>query len=94
MAEQIGAAMVEQGLAACVNILAPITSIYNWQGKLQRDTETPMILKTRTQRVPALIAAIQQAHPYETPAIVAIGTSAASVPFADWIVQQTRKKID
>jgi periplasmic divalent cation tolerance protein len=88
-AEALGGAVVEQGLAACINILPQMRSIYRWKGGIARDDEVVGIFKTRRGRVDALTAVIQARHPYETPAIVALPIAGGSRPYLDWIIAET-----
>ncbi|MEO8723060.1 MAG: divalent-cation tolerance protein CutA [Sphingobium sp.] len=80
---------VEECLAACANILAPCTSIYEWEGDLREESEVPVLFKTSARRRDALIARLAQLHPYDTPAIVAWSVDEAHVPFANWVNEQT-----
>lgn len=86
-AERIGRAMVEQGLAACVNILPPCQSIYRWQGAIEESVEVPALFKTDADRTEALIAAITALHSYDVPAVVAWPIAAANPDYAVWIRQ-------
>lgn len=88
-AETAGRALVERRLAACVNILPAMVSIYQWQGALERDEEVVMIVKTRRAIVEETRKALAAAHPYETPAIVTLPTAEVNVPYADWLREQT-----
>lgn len=88
-AEKIGRAMVEAGLAACVNLLAPCLSFYRWQGKVERATETPALFKTTATRASALIAAIAAHHPHAVPAIVAWPADNALPAYAQWVTDET-----
>lgn len=90
-AERAAQAAVEAGLAACANILGPVTSIYRWRGKVERAGEIVMILKTGTARAAALTESLARNHPYETPAIVAIPVLAPAswAPFLHWIDEET-----
>lgn len=85
-AEGIGAAMVEEGRAACVNILAPCASVYRWQGKVERAAEVPALFKVRADMVDSLIAAIAKRHSYDVPAIVAWPVTQAGPGYAEWVV--------
>lgn len=89
-AEAIGAAMVEEGLAACVNILAPCASIYRWQGKVERAAEVPALFKVDAGKVDSLIAAIAKRHSYDVPAIVAWPVIQAGPGYAEWVVSGQR----
>lgn len=84
-AEAIGRAMVETGLAACVNILGPCTSIYRWEGRIERATEVPALFKTRADAMRSLIAAIVEAHSYSTPAVMGWRHDAVHESYAQWI---------
>jgi periplasmic divalent cation tolerance protein len=81
--------LVAQQLAACVNILAPCTSVYRWQGGIEHSTEVPMLIKTTSTRYPALEAAIVDAHPYELPEIVAVPIELGLAAYLGWIDNQT-----
>jgi periplasmic divalent cation tolerance protein len=67
-----------KGLAACVNILAPVQSVYRWQGKIQRDAEIPLLIKTTQGRYQELEQAIAEAHPYDVPEIIALPITAGA----------------
>jgi periplasmic divalent cation tolerance protein len=86
-AQAAGVAAVEAKLAACANVLAPMTSIYRWQGALEQTAETPMLLKTTAAAADRLRDLIVARHPYETPCVVALtAREAGSNPaFVQWI---------
>ncbi|MDV3258185.1 MAG: divalent-cation tolerance protein CutA [Sphingomonas sp.] len=84
-ARRIGTAMVEEGLAACVNILGPCHSVYRWKGKVESATEVPALFKTRLDRSDALIARVADLHSYEVPAIVVWPIERLSADYADWV---------
>jgi len=86
----IGRAMVEEQLAACINVLAPCTSIYRWDGAVEQSDETPALFKTTNAAADALIARIAELHSYEVPAIVAWPIDRLSAPFGDWVEQSVR----
>lgn len=88
-AETVGRALVEGRLVACANVLAGITSIYEWNGAIQRDEEVAMILKTSRARVAEVIEAVKAGHPYDVPAIVALDVTGGHVAYLDWIASQT-----
>ena len=90
-AERIGGALVDGGLAACVNILPGMTSIYVWEGKRQRDAEAAMIIKTRAGLADAAIAEARKLHPYSNPAFVVLPVDGGSQDFLRWIMEQTAK---
>ncbi len=88
-AERIGGRLVEDGLAACVNILPGMVSIYIWQGKRQQDEECAMIIKTRAGLAEQVIATVRGLHPYENPALVVLDIAGGAPPFLEWILAQT-----
>lgn len=87
-AERIGGIIIEEKLAACVNVLAPCTSIYRWQGAIERAEEVPALFKTTLPLVERLRARIAALHSYDLPAIEAWPAS-ASAAVADWIAAET-----
>jgi periplasmic divalent cation tolerance protein len=88
-AEAAGRVLVERKLCACVNIIPGMTSLYSWQGRIERAEEAVMILKTQRGQVQPLMAAVKAAHPYDTPAIVELPAGAADPDFAAWIARET-----
>jgi len=80
--------LVERRLAACAQI-TPIESFYRWQGRVENDPEFRVLFKTRAECWPAVEAAIRALHRYELPAIHAIATAHAYVPYAEWVQQST-----
>jgi periplasmic divalent cation tolerance protein len=88
-AERTGAALVESGLAACVNILPGMVSIYVWEGARQRDAEAVMIVKTRAALADRVVAETLQRHPYDTPAVLVLPVEGGSPRYLDWIFGQT-----
>ncbi|MGE4321663.1 MAG: divalent-cation tolerance protein CutA [Sphingobium sp.] len=89
VAERIGGQMVEERLAACVNIGAPCTSLYRWNGTIERAVEIPVLFKTAPDRRDALMARLAALHPYDVPAVLALSeTDAVHPPFAAWVAAQ------
>ena len=89
-AQDIGMALVEERLAACVNILQPCRSIYRWEGVVQSATETPALFKTTLDKADALIARIKELHSYDIPAIVVWPIERLPVDFGDWVEGNVR----
>jgi len=89
-AKRLGAALVEGRLAACVNVVPGIVSIYRWQGAIQEDSECLMVAKTTATRVAALTEWLRTHHPYELPEIVAVPVTAGLAAYLDWISEQTQ----
>ena len=84
-ARSIGRYLVESRLAACVNILDRMNSMYIWRGEFQDDQEAVMIAKTTQDKVPDLIEAVKARHSYEVPCIVALPIADGSPEFLQWI---------
>jgi periplasmic divalent cation tolerance protein len=90
-AEKLATALIEQRLAACVNVLAPCSSIYRWQGEIKRDEEHPLLIKTAEDRYAELEASIRANHPYELPEIIAVSISRGLPAYLQWVDSETRK---
>ena len=90
-AEAAAAEAVEQRLCACANVLAPMRSIYRWQGKVEQAEEIPVIFKTTAQAAPELARRLAARHPYDTPAIAAlpVAEGGSHAPFLAWIGAET-----
>lgn len=88
-ANAIALAVVEQKLAACVNILPRVQSVYRWQGAVEAASEIPLLIKSTAERYPALEAAIRERHPYETPEIIAVPISAGLPAYLNWLAAET-----
>ncbi len=91
VAEKIATALVEQRLAACVNIVPNLTSVYRWQGKIEKDNEILLLIKTTQQHYPSLETAIRQLHPYELPEILAVTVKEGLPDYLDWITTSLEK---
>jgi periplasmic divalent cation tolerance protein len=89
-AERIGGALVDQGLAACVNVLPGMTAIYVWEGKRQRESEAAMVIKTRAALADRAVAEARRLHPYTNPALVVLPLTGGSQDFLRWIAEQTK----
>ncbi len=81
----LGRRLVEDRLAACVNIVPGVTSIYRWQERVQEDAEQLLVIKTDERRVDAAIALIEQVHPYDCPEAIGLAVTHGSVPYLAWI---------
>ena len=92
-AEQIGGYLVEHGLAACVNILPAMTSLYRWQGRVETAGEVVVLIKTRSSLVDDVFAAVKTRHPYDTPALLVLNVSDVERAFGAWIVAETSPRL-
>lgn len=88
-AERIGRQMVEERLAACVNILSPCRSIYRWQGEIEACDEVPAIFKTSDLQADALVARIAALHSYDVPCITVWPIDKLLADYADWVEGST-----
>jgi periplasmic divalent cation tolerance protein len=89
-AMRIGRTVVEERLAACINLLGPCTSLYWWEGEVTEATEVPAILKTRLASADTLIARIVELHSYDVPAIAVWPVERLPASFADWVAHEVR----
>ena len=89
VAMQIAQALVEQRLAACVNVLGGCTSVYRWDGTVETADELPVIIKTRAARYAEVEAVIRRLHPYELPEILAVPVVAGLSEYLDWVAEET-----
>ena len=90
-AETLASALVDNSLAACVNIVPGVTSIYQWQGERVKEQECTLLIKTREDIYPELEAFIQAQHPYELPEIIAVPVHMGSKGYLSWLDQQLDK---
>lgn len=84
-AERIATALVERGLAACVNVVPEVVSIYRWKGAVQREAELLLVIKTRSERLAALKEALTELHPYDVPEALALPVSDGLAPYLAWL---------
>lgn len=88
-AERIANTLVTEGVAACVNVLGECASVYRWQGKVERASEVPLLIKTTRAAYPRLESALHKLHPYELPEIIALPVSAGLPEYLKWVAEQT-----
>lgn len=93
-AQKLAHALVEQRLAACVNLLPAVQSVYRWNNAVEEAAEVMLMIKTTMTRYATLEQAIQALHPYELPEVIALPVSAGLPAYLGWIAQETRKEID
>ncbi|HXE40311.1 MAG TPA: divalent-cation tolerance protein CutA [Azonexus sp.] len=88
-ANAIALAVVEARLAACVNILPRVQSVYRWQGAVESTSEIPLLIKTTAANYPALEQAIAKLHPYEVPEIIALPIAQGLPAYLNWVAAET-----
>jgi periplasmic divalent cation tolerance protein len=88
-ANAIAMATIEARLAACVNILPRVQSVYRWQGKVESTSEIPLFFKSTAANYPALEAKIRELHPYELPEIIALPLSHGLPAYLNWVAAET-----
>lgn len=86
----IARALVDERLAACVNVLGEITSVYRWEGAVEEGGEIAFLAKTTADRLPALTARVQALHSYDCPCVVAVPIADGAPAFLEWIVGQSK----
>lgn len=87
--DKLASVLVAERLAACVNVLAQMESIYRWKGEVQVDHERQLIMKTTAARVPALKARLAQLHDYEVPEFIVMPVIDGSDAYLNWIREST-----
>ncbi|XP_008158279.1 protein CutA isoform X2 [Eptesicus fuscus] len=94
VAKEIARAVVEKRLAACVNLIPQITSIYEWKGKIEEDSEVLMMIKTPSSLVPALTDFVRSVHPYEVAEVISLPVEQGNPPYLHWVRQVTESASD
>ena len=84
-AESLSAALVDGGLAACANIVGSVLSVYRWEGEVQKEPESLLIIKTSQSVFEAFEARVKELHPYDVPEIIAIPVERGSKEYLDWL---------
>lgn len=88
-ADRIARTLVDERLAACVNLLPGITSVYRWQGTVETDEEVLLLAKTAPARMQALTARIVELHPYDVPEVIALEAGGGLPAYLEWIATET-----
>lgn len=88
-AARLAAALVDERLAACVQVSGPVASVYRWNGAVTRAAEWLCTAKTAETRLPALLARIRELHPYEQPEIIATSITAGDPAYLEWVRQES-----
>ncbi len=92
VAQRIAEDLVEQRLAACANIFGKVQSVFRWQGAVERESEVPLLVKTRADYFDALAARVEERHPYDTPAVIAVPIAQVNERYGDWLVLETERR--
>lgn len=90
-ATEIAAELVERRLAACVNIVPQVTSVYRWEGRVETESEALLLIKTTGARYPQLETALRYLHPFELPEIVAVDLCSGLPEYLQWLDTETRE---
>lgn len=88
---QIARALVEEGLAACANIVAPIRSIYFWDGKVQDDAEQLLVIKTTADRYDALESRVRELHTYDVAEVIAVKIDRGAPDYLTWVTEMCHR---
>ena len=83
--EAIAQTLVEARLAACVNVSAPMTSVYRWDGRITSDVERQLVIKTTADRIPAIRERVAELHPYELPEFLVCAVTDGSARYLEWV---------
>jgi periplasmic divalent cation tolerance protein len=89
-AQQIARTLVDERLAACVNVVPGVMSVYRWKGAVEQETELLLVIKTVGEKIEALKARLLELHPYELPEMVVIPIGGGHAPYLAWIQEQVR----
>ena len=87
-AARIARALVQERLAACVNLVPGVRSIYRWQGAVEDAAEVLLVMKTRAERIDALAARLRTLHPYDLPELVVLPVSGGLAGYLDWVLAE------
>jgi periplasmic divalent cation tolerance protein len=91
VAAEIATALIEQGLAACVNRVPGVKSWYRWEGHMKQDDEVLLLVKTSRDRFDEMQSAIRRLHPYELPEIIGVSITAGSEAYLQWVTESTAR---
>ncbi|MCS6970214.1 MAG: divalent-cation tolerance protein CutA [Planctomycetota bacterium] len=89
-AERLGAALVDEGLAACINVIPDMRSVYRWQGAVERSAEAVLIVKTTRAAAAAASARLRALHPYEVPCILELPIAGGDAAYLAWLAAAVR----
>ena len=87
-ADPIASALVEARVAACVNIVPLVRSVYRWKGEVERDDEALLVIKTTTDGVQKVVDLVEEIHPYDVPEVIALEIREGLPAYLQWLVEQ------
>jgi len=90
--EGIASALLESNLAVCINIIAQVKSFYRWQGKVQQDNESLMLIKCPSDNYRALEESVLDMHPYELPEIITVSVAGGLPDYLNWVLHPDKNK--
>jgi periplasmic divalent cation tolerance protein len=90
-AAEVARTLVSEQLAACVNLVGPVRSIYRWQGELSDDSETLAVIKTTRERFDAMRTRLVELHPYDVAEVIALPVEAGHAPYLAWVETETKR---
>ena len=91
-ADRIALELIESGLATCINVVPTVKSFYHWQGKVQQDSESLMLIKCSTANYQALEERVLEVHPYELPEIISVTIAGGLPAYLDWVLKPDTTK--
>ena len=94
LAKRIAHVLIEEGLAACINLGATVLSVYPWEGEVQAANEIPLTIKTTRLQCERLIKRIAELHPYDIPEAIVIPVIGGYTPYLEWVADATKSPID
>ena len=83
----VAVTLVEERLAACVNLLSPMESVFRWEGRVERAHERQVVMKTTRERVDALLARVKSLHPYDVPELLVLPVAGGGAAYLEWVAQ-------
>ena len=89
-AEQWARQLVDERLAACINVQAPMVSVYRWKGQVERDNERQLVIKTTRDRLPALEARLKELHAYDLPEFVVVAVDGGCSAYLEWVRESSK----
>ena len=90
VAKTIAQHLVQEKLAACVNIIPNLISVYSWEGEIQCDNEVQLLIKTSSEKFALLNARINELHPYEVVEVIALNIQQGDIPYLNWITESLK----